>query len=199
MASLAFRRRLINTCSRRLGSAFIMGRFSSASHTTSIPFTFNCWLKISNAFPKTSLIRTFSKSRSDFRENCLMWLIMLVARSTLLSILLSILKRILSAMVSFLFIFFIKKVLTVFMTERGWFSSWATPVAISPIVAILPACINCCSASRRLVISLVVTRNTFCPGYSEGEILMLTKRILPCLFKCLTLSMTEEVFIWKAY
>ncbi|MEE4113267.1 MAG: PAS domain S-box protein, partial [Desulfobacteraceae bacterium] len=35
--------------------------------------------------------------------------------------------------------FFMKKLLAVLMTERGWFSSWATPVDISPSVAILLA------------------------------------------------------------
>ena len=36
-----------------------------------------------------------------------------------------------------LFNFLIEKLLAVFMTERGWLSSWAIPVAISPKVAIL--------------------------------------------------------------
>jgi hypothetical protein len=40
-----------------------------------------------------------------------------------------------------------EKLLAVLITDRGWLSSWATPVAISPRVAILLAWISCCSAS----------------------------------------------------
>jgi hypothetical protein len=61
---------------------------------------------------------------------------------------------------SFFFSLRMKKLLAVLMTDKGWFNSWATPVDISPRVAILLAWMSCCSASRRLVTSLMVTSRT---------------------------------------
>ena len=47
---------------------------------------------------------------------------------------------------------------------------------------------SCCSVSRRLVMSLVVTSSTFCPLNSEGESRTVTKSLRPSLATLMTRS-----------
>jgi hypothetical protein len=70
--------------------------------------------------------------------------------------------------------FFMKKLLAVLITDRGWLSSWATPVAISPRVAILLAWISCCSASSCVGDVAGGDQQHLPAGYSERDTRMLT-------------------------